>query len=197
MVYKRKSWTEKLQDRKNFPKILKFERSFPCGKALEKWGAKPGDTVVLAPPLEVDAIMKNVPNGNLITIYEICRQLAKNHDAKFCCSLTTGIFINIAAHAAEESREKGEKDITPYWRTLKTDGVLNEKFPSGTEAQKKKLEKDLEKAKFEEYECPGPTREVSEDILDGLEDAIDEHPFMSWLRCIELDCSQSAHAYFS
>ena len=142
MVYKKKSWIEKLHDTKNFPKILKFERNFPCGKALEKWGAKPGDTVVLAPPLEVDAIMKNVPEGKLITIYEICSQLAKKHNVKFCCSLTTGIFINIAAHAAEESKEKGEKNITPYWRTLKTYGVLNHKFPGGAEAQKKMLEKE-------------------------------------------------------
>ena len=142
MAYKKKSWTEKLHDNKNFPKILKFERNFPCGKALESWGAKPGDSVVLAPPLEVDAMMKNVPKGRLITIYEICRQLAKKHDVKFCCSLTTGIFINIAAHAAEELKEKNVKTITPYWRTVKTGGVLNPKFPGGAEAQRNLLEKE-------------------------------------------------------
>jgi len=27
------------------------------------------------------------------------------------------------------------KDITPYWRTLKSKGELNEKFPGGVEAQ--------------------------------------------------------------
>ena len=142
MAYKKKSWTEKLQNNKNFPKILKFEHSFPCGRALESWGAKPGDTVVLAPPLEVDIIMKNVPKGKLITIYEICSQLAKKYNVKFCCSLTTGIFINIVAHAAEELKENGKKNITPYWRTLKIGGVLNHKFPGGTKAQKKILEKE-------------------------------------------------------
>ena len=142
MVYKKKTWTEKLNDSKNFPKILKFERNFPCGKALEKWGAKHGDTVVLAPPLEVDAIMKNVPTGKLITIYEICSQLAKKHNVKFCCSLTTGIFINIAANSSEELKEKGDRNTTPYWRTLKTEGFLNNKFPGGAEAQKKMLEKE-------------------------------------------------------
>lgn len=142
MVYKKKTWTEKLNNSKNFPKILKFERKFPCGKALEKWGAKHGDTVVLAPPLEVDAIMKNIPTGKLITIYEICSQLAKKHNVKFCCSLTTGIFINIAAHSSEELKEKGDRNTTPYWRTLKTEGFLNNKFPGGAEAQKKMLEKE-------------------------------------------------------
>ena len=29
----------------------------------------------------------------------------------------------------------GKKDITPYWRTLKSKGELNEKYPGGVEAQ--------------------------------------------------------------
>ena len=106
MTYKKKTWTEKLNDSKNFPKILKFEEKFPCGKALKKWGAKPGDTVVLAPPIEVDTIIKKIPKGKLVTIKEICSQLAKKHKTKYCCSLTTGIFINITAHSAEESKDK-------------------------------------------------------------------------------------------
>jgi hypothetical protein len=109
---------------------------------LEKWGAKPGDAIVLAPPLEVDEIMKNVPKGKLITIYEICNQLAKKHGVNFCCPLTTGIFINIVAHAAEELKEKRVGKITPYWRTVKIDGVLNHKFPGGVETQRSLLEKE-------------------------------------------------------
>ncbi len=30
---------------------------------------------------------------------------------------------------------EGKPDITPYWRTLKSKGELNEKFPGGVEAQ--------------------------------------------------------------
>ncbi|MFC2016295.1 hypothetical protein ACFLUF_01130 [Chloroflexota bacterium] len=30
---------------------------------------------------------------------------------------------------------EGKKDITPYWRTLKSKGELNEKYPGGLEAQ--------------------------------------------------------------
>jgi hypothetical protein len=142
MVYKKKSWKEKLEDSKNFPKILKFDPKFPCGRALEKMGAKIGDTVVLAPPLEVDAIMKTVPKGELITLKEICEKLAKKHNVKFCCTLTTGISIMTAAHAAEEAREKGEKNITPYWRTLKMRGFLNDKFPGRAKTQKVFLEKE-------------------------------------------------------
>jgi len=142
MTYKKKTWTEKLHNNKSFPKILKFERNFPCGKALEKWGAKQGDTVVITPPIDVYHIMKKVPKGKLITIYEICELCAKKYNAKFCCSLTAGIFINIVANAAEEAKDRGEKNTTAYWRTLKTDGILNPKFPGGVEAQKKMLERE-------------------------------------------------------
>jgi alkylated DNA nucleotide flippase Atl1 len=30
---------------------------------------------------------------------------------------------------------EGKTNITPYWRTLKSKGELNEKFPGGVEAQ--------------------------------------------------------------
>ncbi|MDH5495793.1 MAG: MGMT family protein, partial [Candidatus Bathyarchaeota archaeon] len=48
----------------------------------------------------------------------------------------------IAAEAAKEEREKGGKDITPYWRTLKAGGVINPKYPGGAEGQKTLLEKE-------------------------------------------------------
>jgi len=132
MVYKRKSWAEKLADKKNFPKILKLEPRFPCSKLLMKLGAKPGDSVVLAQPSEVVKIMNKVPKGKLITIKEVCGQLAKNHKVKWCCPLTTGIFIVIAANAAVETKNK-----LPWWRTLKMNGELNPKCPKG---QKRLLE---------------------------------------------------------
>jgi hypothetical protein len=51
----------------------------------------------------------------------------------------TGIFAAIAARAAEEDLAEGRKDITPYWRTLKVGGQLNEKYPGGVEAQSARL----------------------------------------------------------
>jgi alkylated DNA nucleotide flippase Atl1 len=100
-------------------------------------GAEVGDEIVLVNPSEVMAIMKRVPKGRLITIVEICRQIARNHDVKGCCSLTTGIFIMTAANAVEEARRQGEPLDIPYWRTLKADGFLNEKYPGGQEAHKR------------------------------------------------------------
>ena len=137
MPYKKKTWREKLEEDKGFPKKLKLKPNFPCWRALEKMGAKKGDSVVLAPPLEVNELMKKVPKGKLLTLEEICKKLAKKHKTKYCCTLTTGIFINIVANAAEEMNT----DV-PYWRTIKNDGQLNDKFPGGAERQRKLLEKE-------------------------------------------------------
>jgi hypothetical protein len=54
--------------------------------------------------------------------------------------LTTAIFIMTAANAIEEAGKEGKSLDIPYWRTLKADGFLNEKYPSGQEAHKSLLE---------------------------------------------------------
>jgi hypothetical protein len=45
----------------------------------------------------------------------------------------------MAARAAEEDIFEGRKDVTPYWRTLKGRGELNEKYPGGVAAQAERL----------------------------------------------------------
>ena len=52
--------------------------------------------------------------------------------------MTAGIFINIVAWASYQRNE----DITPYWRTLKSDGELNIKYPEAIELQKRLLEEE-------------------------------------------------------
>lgn len=133
-MVKKKSWCEKLQDSKGLPKVEKI-----TDKMSKKWGT---GTLVIPAPVEVDEIMRKVPEGKVTTINEIRAALAKKHGATIGCPITTGIFAWIAANAAEERREKGEKNLTSYWRTLKVGGVLNEKYPGGAEAQKKLLEKE-------------------------------------------------------
>ncbi len=54
----------------------------------------------------------------------------------------TGIFVSIAAGAAEEMRAEGKEDITPYWRTIKSGGVLNAKYPGGVISQAAHLRKE-------------------------------------------------------
>src|SRR3990170_1466441 len=103
MVTKRKSWVEKLSDDKGLPKVEKMTERMSM-----RWGA---GTVVVPAPKEVDEIMKKVPKGRLVTINDIREALAKKHGATIGCPFTTGIFVWIAANAAEELREKGETEI--------------------------------------------------------------------------------------
>jgi len=134
MPTKKKSWTEKLADSRSLPKVEKI-----TDKMSKRWGT---GTVVIPAPMEVNEIMRKVPEGKLVTINEIRAALAKKHKATIGCPITTGIFAWIAANAAEEQRQEGKKDITPYWRTLKTGGVINAKYPGGVKSQKKLLEKE-------------------------------------------------------
>jgi len=138
----KKTWQEKLEGKASLPKVLKLEKGFPCYNAVHKMGAEAGDDVVLVNPSEVVEIMKQVPKGKLITIVEICKKIAKQHNVKGCCSLTTGIFIMTAANAAEEAAREGQSLDIPYWRTLKSGGFLNPKYPGGQKAHKRLLEQE-------------------------------------------------------
>ena len=123
----KKSWREKLADSKDLPRVVEITDNMS-----KRWGA---GTVCIPAPIEVDEIMKKVPEGKLITVNQIRETVARKHGASIGCPITTGIFIGIAARAADEAATEGEKNITPYWRTLKVGGQLNEKYPGGIEAQ--------------------------------------------------------------
>ena len=135
MSAKRKTWKEKLADSKDLPKVVEISPNM-----AGRWGAKTGDTVAIPSPMEVDAIMKTVPQGKLITINDIRKLIAQKHNATIGCPITTGIFARIAAEAAAEDIAEGKSNATPYWRTLKAGGEINEKYPGGVEAQAKLLE---------------------------------------------------------
>ena len=131
---KKRSWHEKLHDSKGFPRVSTVE-----GRMVGRWGTKAGDTFVIAAPLEVDELMRRVRRGKLITIDEMRSALARRHGATVACPITTGIFAWIAAHAADEAEQTGKKRVTPYWRTLKSKGELNPKYPGGIPALKRRL----------------------------------------------------------
>jgi hypothetical protein len=92
--------------------------------------------------MEVAEIMGKVPRGKLITLNEIREFLARRHGATIGCPITIGIFAWVAANAAAEAASEGKRNTPPYWRTLKTGGIINEKYPGGVEAQKKLLENE-------------------------------------------------------
>jgi alkylated DNA nucleotide flippase Atl1 len=126
----KKTFNEKLESSGDLPKVEKLDNP----RLAERYKAK---TMVIAAPIEYDQLMKKVPRGKLTTIDRMMAYMAKKHKAGCACPMTAGIFVNIAAHASEE---RGGKKETPWWRTLKKDGQLNEKFPDGIDGQKTRLE---------------------------------------------------------
>ena len=116
----RKTWREKLETGQE-PKVVNDPRG--RGKML------------IPRPLDVDAVMRRVEKGRLVTVDQIRKHLAKDFHADLTCPLCTGIFLRIAAETAEEDLARGAAEITPYWRVIKADGSLNQKFPGGVDAQ--------------------------------------------------------------
>lgn len=127
----RKTWREKLADTKDLPRVIRLS-----GAARRRWG---GATLVTAAPVEVNALMKQVPKGRVTTISALRGALARAHRVEAACPITTGIFAWISAHAAEESAAAGARRVTPWWRTLKGDGELNPKYPGGVREQQRRL----------------------------------------------------------
>ncbi len=124
----RKSWREKLENPpEGLPKVVsgppKWEKRFG------------GRRVLVATPLLVDGLIRKVQKGKLVTVRQIRGRLAQDFEVDSTCPLTTGIFVRIAAETAEEDLQMGRSEITPYWRVIRDDGSLNEKFPGGVVAQ--------------------------------------------------------------
>lgn len=118
-----------LNDKKDMPKtqIVNDE------KTIKKYG---GNKMFFAPPIFYDELMQAVPEGKLITVGQMRAYLAKKNDADFTDPMTAGIFVNIVAWASYQRAE----NKTPFWRTLKSDGELNGKYPEAVELQKRLLE---------------------------------------------------------
>ena len=127
------------EDKKDFNAMLNDSKDMPKfqiitdAKSIEKYG---GSRMYFAPPIDYDKIMKHIPSGSVITVGKIREYFAKLNGADFTEPITAGIFVSIAAWASYQRSE----DKTPYWRTLKANGELNEKYPSGIKAQKEMLE---------------------------------------------------------
>ena len=126
----KKTYNEKLNNLGGLPKI---EDLTDKPEAVKRLG---GTKMLIAAPSQYNDIMAAVPEGKLTTVDRIRAHLAARADADVTCPLTAGIFTNICAHASEER----DHDKIPWWRTLKMNGELNEKYPGGFDGQKQLLE---------------------------------------------------------
>ena len=107
----KKDFNVMMNNNKDMPKIQIVEDE----KIIKKYG---GTKMFFAPPIYYDELMKKVPKGKLVTVSQMRDYLAKQNNADFTDPMTAGIFVNIVAWASYQRNA----DITPYWRTLKSDG---------------------------------------------------------------------------
>lgn len=129
----RTRWREKLE-KQDHSKIVEIPPMM-----VKRFGS---GRMIIPKPLDVDALIRKTKKGRLVTVSEIRARLARDNDVDTACPLTTGIFIRIAAEAAEEDLRNGRKQVTPYWRVIRDDGSLNEKFPGGAGAQSRRLREE-------------------------------------------------------
>lgn len=73
MAYKKKTFTEKLNDDKDLPRVVEIDE-----RMSKRWGT---GTCVIPAPREVNEIMKMVPSGKIVTINQIREVLARRHKA--------------------------------------------------------------------------------------------------------------------
>lgn len=100
-----------------------------------------GGAMVVSSPSEVNAMVRRLKAGELVTLDELRAAIARRHTVAVACPVSTAIFLNMCARACEERREMGvpETELTPWWRVLKKGGFLNPRFPGGTEYQQQLL----------------------------------------------------------
>lgn len=133
-MYMRRTFREKAADDKDLPRVQKL-----TGGMQKRFG--PG-TILLPSVSEIESLMRKIPKGKVTTINVLRETLARRHKATVACPVVTGIHARIVAGAAGEDEVEGKKRITPYWRTLKSNGELNLKYPGGIVNQRRRLEKE-------------------------------------------------------
>jgi hypothetical protein len=122
----RKSWREKIDSAPPAKVVPLPKNRMPMFAALPK-SAK----ILIPHPSDVEALIRKVPRGKLVSQTELRGKLARDASADVACPITTGIFVRIVAEAAEEELRAGKSKVAPYWRVVRDDGRLIEKLPGG------------------------------------------------------------------
>ncbi len=99
-------------------------------------------TMIVPRPTDVEAAMKLPRKGRLITLTQIRARLARAAGTNQCCPLTTGIFARLSAEAARDDEAAGRKRFTPWWRTIRDNGKLIDRFPGAGRIQAALLKRE-------------------------------------------------------
>ncbi len=163
---RKKSATEHLSNSRESRIIHMIPRGAP-GYAEARGGA-----MVVSSPAEVDSLIRKLRAGEVATLDDIRAALARRYAVAVACPVSTAIFANMSARAAEERRQAGitAEHITPWWRVLRNGGFLNPKLPGGVERQSMLLQAEgiavaplrRQLAVFD-YESRRPLRRIEEE----------------------------------
>jgi alkylated DNA nucleotide flippase Atl1 len=91
--------------------------------------------MVISSPLVIEDYIKQIPFGEVRTMDQLRTSLAVQADADFACPLTSGIFARVVAEASDYERVNKLPITAPWWRLIKSDRSLNDKFPGGGSLQ--------------------------------------------------------------
>lgn len=133
MPSKKKTWIDKRDQ------ILEPEIKHGPDNWNESMGGG-GTQMLISTPKIIDETIRHIPEGKLVTMTGLRDSLATQAGADYTCPLTTGIFLRIAAEAAEMEREIGKTDLAPWWRVVRDDGTMNEKMPGKGDLQQRILQ---------------------------------------------------------
>lgn len=132
-AYKRKTWQEKLADRRE-PHVEKADKDFA--------GIRVGQKMLIPTPGLIDEYIRQIPKGKTVDSATLRKDLAIEHGAEVTCPLTTGIFLRIVAEAAYEEYQQGApiNKITPFWRVIDEKSSTAKKLTFGTAFLKEQRE---------------------------------------------------------
>jgi len=106
-----------------------------------EWEEKLGKGKILIPSaVDIERLINQTSKGELLTNDVIRELLAKEKNVQLTAAIPTGIHLKYIALAAEEEKNSGTSQITPYWKVLRPDGSINVKFPISIEEQRALLE---------------------------------------------------------
>ncbi|MEO1552658.1 MAG: hypothetical protein AAFR82_01895 [Pseudomonadota bacterium] len=93
-------------------------------------GMQPGQTMLVATPLIVDAYIRGIQNGETKTIPEMRDELASREGCAGTCPMSTSIFVRMVAEAALEDIADGKtvSEVSPFWRMITSKDKMTKKL---------------------------------------------------------------------
>ena len=92
-----------------------------------------GGAMVVSSPAEVNAIVRTLKPGEVITLDDLRAAIARRHAVAVACPVSTAIFLRVVAEAAWDERQAGARaaEVAPFRRVIAPDAPLAKKLRRG------------------------------------------------------------------